>query len=680
MATLKDTSHPFTNHLIHETSPYLLQHSHNPVDWYPWGEEALKKAKDENKLLLISIGYSSCHWCHVMEHESFEDTATARLMNENFICIKVDREERPDIDQVYMNAVQLISGSGGWPLNCFALPDGRPIYGGTYFPTASWKEILTKLSALYKNDPEKTTGYASLLINGIKESDLVQLDTSKPDFTADSLKRCVSEWSNSFDTNEGGPNHAPKFPLPNNYLFLLKYAYLQNDKKVMKQVNLTLHKMALGGIYDQIGGGFARYSTDTDWKVPHFEKMLYDNAQLVSLYCAAYQLTKDPLYKQVVYETLEWIQREMTSSEGCFYSALDADAEGEEGKYYVWKKEELQNLLGDDFSPFADYYNVNEIGYWEHGNYILVRKDSDEGIAKRWNLSNHDFESKIVAWKKKLLQQREMRIKPGLDDKSLTSWNAMMIQAYTDAYVVFKEENFLNAALTNAQFILTKQLKQDGSLFHSYKNNRSSVNGFLEDYSFSIAAFIALYEATFDEKWLQYSRNLAEYTMMHFSDTSQPNGMYYFTSDLDPALIARKTETSDNVIPASNSVMAHNLFLLGKFFDREHYMEHSGQMLNTMKPFIIKYGSGYSNWALLMLEYISASYEIAITGPDAVRKRREFGDYFIPNSIFFGCIKTSDLPLLRDKFIEGKTFIYICENKTCQLPVTEIHEALKQIK
>ncbi|MBA2407111.1 MAG: thioredoxin domain-containing protein, partial [Chitinophagales bacterium] len=446
MSTVKDSSYKYTNHLIHESSPYLLQHAHNPVNWYAWNDETLKKARDENKLLLVSIGYSACHWCHVMEHESFEDEKTAQIMNEHFICIKIDREERPDIDQVYMTAVQLMTGRGGWPLNCIALPDGRPVYGGTYFPKEQWNDVLLNLANLYETDPEKAEEYADKLTTGIQQAEIVKSNTEKPEFSLSLLNETVAAWKGHFDTKEGGSDYAPKFPLPNNYRFLLRYAHEVKDEAVMKQVELSLRKMAFGGIYDQIGGGFARYSTDSLWKVPHFEKMLYDNAQLVSLYSEAYQATKEPLYKQVVYETLEWVKREMTNEEGAFYSALDADSESEEGKFYVWTKAELQQILGSDFNLFSDYYNVNRTGYWEHDNYILLRDKTDEEFAKENKMDFSALQKKIEELKVKMLDVREKRVRPGLDDKTLTSWNAMMMRGYADAYMVFGEKEFLDAA------------------------------------------------------------------------------------------------------------------------------------------------------------------------------------------------------------------------------------------
>ena len=670
--------HQHTNKLINETSPYLLQHAHNPVNWYPWGEEALSKAKQEDKLILVSVGYSACHWCHVMERESFEDEQVALIMNDHFVCIKVDREERPDIDQVYMNAVQLMTGHGGWPLNCFALPDGRPVYGGTYFPKEQWMNILVSLADLYMHDRKKMLDYAERLTEGVRLSELVRQAAGEPDFSIDILDESYRNWAERFDNEEGGPNRAPKFPLPNNYLFLLRYWYLTGNKEVEKHVQLTLEKMAFGGIYDQLGGGFARYSTDMLWKVPHFEKMLYDNAQLVSLYSEAFQAWKDPLYRQIVFETCRYISREMTSPEGAFYSALDADSEGEEGKFYVWRKEELQELLGDRFQLFADYYNINAAGYWEHGNYILLRVKKDKDIARKHDMSEKELLRQIHEMKDDLLAVREKRVRPGLDDKTLASWNALMIKGYTDAYFAFDEQSFLDAAVTNAAFILNKMRREDGGLYRTYKNGKASINAYLEDYAAAIQAFIALYEATFEQRWLTVSDELAQYCIKHFHDES--TGMFWFTSDLDPPLIARKIEVADNVTPASNSTLAHALFLLGHHLDMNEYIVMSKRMLNNVKNELVSYGAGYSNWGMLMMNMVAPFYEIAIVGKDVDEKRRELSKHYLPNKIFAGSTHESKLPLLDNKYVEGKTLIYVCENKTCQRPVSDVNEALQQIK
>ncbi|HNS11819.1 MAG TPA: thioredoxin domain-containing protein, partial [Bacteroidia bacterium] len=664
-----------TNQLINETSPYLLQHAHNPVNWYPWGEEAWKKAKDENKLVLISIGYSACHWCHVMEHESFENDSTAKLMNEYFICIKVDREERPDIDQIYMSAVQLMTGSGGWPLNCFTLPDGRPIYGGTYFPTANWNQILVQLSTFYKKDPAKANEYATELTQGINKMELVKVNEDPIDFNMKDLDAIVAAWKNQFDTVEGGPNRAPKFPLPNNYEFLLRYAVASGDNEVLKHVNLTLEKMAYGGIYDQIGGGFARYSTDTYWKVPHFEKMLYDNAQLVSLYSKAYQQSKNPLYKEIVYETLEFIQREMTSVQGGFYSAIDADSEGKEGKFYVWKLDELKEVLNELKAPKAfeiisEYFNINKTGYWEEENYILLRKKTPEEIAKIFSVSTGELSALIAEAKKLLLTERSKRIRPGLDDKILVSWNALMISGYCDAYKAFGDEQFLSAAKKNASLILRQMRTKDGGLFHSYKNGTAKINGYLEDYSFMIESLLSLYECTFDEIYLNEANSFAEYAFTHFYDETA--GSFWFTSNLDPALIARKKEIQDNVIPASNSAMAKALFNLGIHFENKKFTDTASKMLHNIVKEMERYGSGYSNWAILMLNLTQDFREIVITGDSAHKKRKELQSYYLPNTLFAGSLKESELPLLLYRTAEPKTLIYVCENRVCKLPVEKV--------
>ena len=665
--------HKHTNRLASESSPYLLQHAHNPVDWFPWGDEAFEKAKQENKLVLVSIGYSACHWCHVMEHESFEDETVAKLMNEKFVCIKVDREERPDVDSVYMSAVQIMTGSGGWPLNCFTLPDGRPIYGGTYFPKQNWMNVLNTLADLFQKDPKKVFQYAEELTTAVKKTELIPSFTEKPPFTKEILNECVLNWTKRFDNEEGGPKKAPKFPLPNNYQFLLRHYYFTKDISLLRHINLTLEKMAYGGIYDQIGGGFARYSTDGEWKVPHFEKMLYDNAQLVSLYSETYQLTKNNLYRQVVYETLQFIKREMTSPDGAFYSALDADSEGEEGKYYVWTVEELQSILGEDMKLFADYFNVNETGYWEEENYILLRKQPDEEVATRNGLSTEELQKKISELKKKVLMVREKRIKPGLDDKILTSWNALMIKGFADAYSVFHEIEFLNSALKCADYILKNLSGKDGGLYHA-----TGINGFLEDYCFAMEAFISLYQVTFDEQWLNKAKSLMEYSLKHFHDPS--SAMFYFTSDLDSPLITRKMEIQDNVIPSSNSSMAKSLFYLGHYFDERKYFEISEKMLKQVQQDIIPYGSAYSNWVMLAQCFVYPFYEIAIVGNSVDEKRKQLSEHFIPNAIFVGSKRESNLPLLQNKFVEGKTFLYICRDKTCKLPIENTEEALKQLE
>jgi uncharacterized protein YyaL (SSP411 family) len=670
-------SHQHTNRLINESSPYLLQHAHNPVDWHPWGDEAFEKAKAENKLVLISIGYSACHWCHVMERESFEDDSVAGIMNKYFINIKVDREERPDVDQIYMSAVQLMTGSGGWPLNCFALPDGRPVYGGTYFQQKQWLNLLESLNETWLQEPEKFQEYASRLTDGVQQSELIDLVEDENPFSVDTLHTLVEKWTKSFDNRDGGPNRAPKFMLPNNYSFLMHYAHATDNEAVENHVKLTLQKMAFGGLYDQAGGGFARYSVDMIWKVPHFEKMLYDNAQLLSLYSDGYKKWKDPLYKHTVYQTIEWLNREMTDETGAFYSALDADSEGEEGKFYVWKKEELKTLFADDFGFIQDLYSIDQLGLWEHDNYILMRSQTDEVLMKKHNLSESDLRAKIDEVNSKLLKERSKRIRPGLDDKTLTSWNAMTISGLCDAYSAFGEKQFLDIALKNADFILKNQKRKDGGLNHVYKAGKSSINGYLEDYCFTIEAFIDLYQVTFDERWLTEAGKLADYTTEHFLDEN--SGMFFFTSNIDPPLIARKTEVNDNVIPASNSSMAKALFKLGHITFNEDYLNRAAQMLRNVQPHMAGYGPGFSNWAQLLLFEVYPFYEIVITGGNSNQLGSEFRQNYLPNRILMGAEKSSTLPMFESRFFEGETTIFVCVNKACQMPVNNVESALNQI-
>ena len=667
------------NKLAGETSPYLLQHANNPVKWFPWGKEALDKAKKENKLILVSIGYSACHWCHVMEHESFEDGQVAEIMNRHFVCIKIDREERPDIDQIYMNAVQLMTERGGWPLNCFCLPDQRPVYGGTYFPKKDWINLLLNLSEFWREKPAEAIQYAEKLTEGIRQSEQLVLNTQVAEFSKEHLTDMFEVWKRSFDMSEGGYNRAPKFPLPNNWLFMLRYAHLMNDQAARIIAKLTLEKMAKGGIYDQIGGGFARYSVDDRWHVPHFEKMLYDNSQLVSLYAEAYQFDAEDVYKKVVFQTLEFIKRELTSPEGGFYSALDADSEGVEGKFYTYTRDELRDMLGEDEELFSIYYHVTEDGNWEEEQTnIFLRKFDDADLAAKLGLNEEELVKKISSASKRVLDHRSKRVRPGLDNKILASWNGMMLKAYADAYRVFKEPEFLKIAETNAEFLLSR-MASDDELIRVYQGlsgkKGNYETAFLDDYAFVIDGLISLYEATFNEKWLLQARSFANHAIDHFFDDE--SGMFFYTSNKGEELIARKQEIFDNVMPSSNSAMANNLFKLGHFFDDRSYLDKASQMLKNVLPFMKAYGSGYSNWAILLLNEVFGIYEIAITGANAEEKRLELEEYYIPNKILLGG-KAGSLPLLIDKW-GGKTRIFVCQNRTCQMPVEHVTDALKQI-
>jgi uncharacterized protein YyaL (SSP411 family) len=670
------------NRLANSSSPYLLQHANNPVDWYPWGPEALQRAKDENKLILVSIGYSACHWCHVMEHESFEHESVAAVMNEYFVCIKVDREERPDVDQIYMSAVQLMTGRGGWPLNCICLPDQRPIYGGTYFRKNDWTSLLFNLADFYKTKPDEAAEYADKLTAGIVQYESVTFVKEQADYNKIDLEKIVSNWTRYFDPQEGGMGDNPKFPMPNNWQFLMRYAYLMQDEAMSNTVKLTLKKMAYGGIYDQVGGGFARYSVDRRWHIPHFEKMLYDNAQLISVYAEAYTWQPDDLYQNVVDETITFLQRELMSPDYGFYSALDADSEGVEGKFYSFTKAEVGEILGTDAQLFCIYYNATDEGNWEEEQTnVFFRKDDDVELAAQIGIPVDELLSVIKTSKEKLLAARSKRIRPGLDNKILASWNGLMLKGLTDAYRAFDVHEYLDLALKNAQFITDNLITMSGKLIRIYKTPASStgsldeVIAFLDDYANVIDGFIGLYESTFDIQWLNWAKKLTDITIAHYYDQEQ--GIFFYTGDGDEQLIARKSEIMDGVIPSSNSVMARNLKKLGLLFDDDRYTAISAQLLRNIFPLIAKYGSSYSNWATLLQEEVFGLYEMAFTGPDASHLRKQTEKNYIPNKIMLGGI-TENLPLLQGR-VGTQTRIYICKDKTCGLPVDNVEEALKQI-
>ncbi len=673
------SDHQYTNELIHESSPYLLQHAHNPVNWYPWGEKALQKAKDEEKPILISIGYAACHWCHVMAEESFEDSTIAAIMNEKFICIKVDREERPDIDQIYMEAAQLINGRGGWPLNAFALPDGKPFYAATYFPKEQWKQLLEEVSEAYTANKSEIVAQAEKLTKGINASNNFntknQIDT---EFTKKQYDNLFESWYSSIDYDKGGFKGAPKFPLPIGGQFLLQNYYLNGNKEALKAVEVTLSEMAKGGIYDQIGGGFSRYSTDENWFAPHFEKMLYDNAQLISLYANAYKVNKNPLYENVVRETMEFIERELSNNKGGYYSSLNADSEGEEGIYYVWTKEEILKILGKEQSDLlSKYYNVTTNGNWEKGNNILYRDKSSAEFVKSNKLDLEKFLQQINVSKEALFNARNKRIRPSTDDKVLTSWNALLMKGYLDAYSAFNNQKFLDLAIKNAIFIENNLLKEDGSLFRNYKDDKASISAFLDDYALLADAYTSLYETTFDIKWLNLAKKIVDYSILHFKEDD--NAFFYYTSKLDNALIARKIEIADNVIPSSNSVMAIVLFKLSVLFEEDKYMNISKSMVSQLSKEIESGGVYYANWAQLMGIMAYGNFEIAIMGKEYPFKNKELQANYLPTSIFMGGIK-ENLPLLEQKLMDDRTMIYVCENKMCQLPVENVSDALKQIE
>ena len=669
------------NNLINESSPYLLQHAKNPVNWNPWDKKYLNIAEKQNKLVIISIGYASCHWCHVMERESFQDSTVAKLMNEKFISLKVDREERPDIDQVYMNAIQLMTGSGGWPLNVIALPDGRPIWGGTYFSKEQWLSALNQISVIYEKEPEKFISYADKVQEGINSLNII--DPVIDDFESIDLLKYSEKLIDSIDLKFGGFNGAPKFMMPNNLDFLLRYSIQENNQKAKNIILESLDKMAYGGIFDHIDGGFSRYSTDEKWHIPHFEKMLYDNGQLMSLYSKGFKISNKKHFKKVVYKIHEYINTEMKDISGGFYSSLDADSKIDEnnyveGAYYSWSYSELKNLISEDFDLFSEYYNVNDYGYWkEEDKYVLINNISDTEFISEHNLTEEIFNDKLSNWVSILKEAKKSKKKPSLDYKIVTSWNGLMISGYVDAYKAFNDEIFLNEAIESAEFVYNSLTKNDGGLFHNYVNGKSKVNGYLEDYATIIQASLDLYEITLNQKWIERALKLSEYVIKNFSNDE--SALFYFTSKKDEELITRTIEFRDNVIPSSNSIMAKNLFKLYHYFDKEEYYDLSKKMALSVASEFDVYPSGYSNWFDLIYNLKSKFYEVAIVGKNAIEKAKELNKKYLPNKLVIGSSTSNDLPLLQNRFINGKTLIYVCVNKACKMPTENLDESISMI-
>jgi uncharacterized protein YyaL (SSP411 family) len=659
------------NRLIHAISPYLLQHAHNPVDWYEWGQEALKRALSEDKPILVSIGYSSCHWCHVMERESFENDQVADVMNKFFICIKVDREERPDIDQVYMDAVQALGVNGGWPLNVFLTPDQKPFFGGTYFSPQAWMQVLTNIHHAFKTRRDDILFSAESLTNHLASQGVIQYKkkSEQQDFRQ-ALDGMFNQLESKFDRTWGGLDRAPKFIMPSIWLWLLRYWHISNNQLALDHTLFTLKKIAQGGIYDQVGGGFARYSVDGEWFAPHFEKMLYDNAQLLSLYSEAYSISKDDYFKQIVNETYEWLQRDMIHPDGGFYSALDADSEGVEGKFYTWEYEQLITVLGaPNAKSLVEYFGATPEGNWEHGLNILI----NSGQAASGGLTTDT----ILTGKQNLLNARNNRIKPGLDDKILAGWNAMAIIGLVDAFHACNDHRFLQTAKRNAVF-LQKNLLEGNTLYRSYKGKRSSTEGFLEDYAYFIQACIKLYQAYFDEAWLRQARSLTEHVLENFFDKEE--SYFHFTSSQSEKLIARKKEIFDNVIPSSNGIMAQNLFHLGTLLDQEVWKNLAITMTEELSHLIYSEPNYMSNWGIVLTEIRHGMAEVAFTGKEYLSLKNEFRQNYQPFTLLMGTKNASPLPLLADKTTQDDTsVIYVCYNKTCKLPVHTAHEALQQL-
>ncbi|MCZ2357429.1 MAG: thioredoxin domain-containing protein [Bacteroidia bacterium] len=665
------------NSLIHSRSIYLKQHAYNPIHWLSWGEDSLARAAKEQKLVIVSIGYAACHWCHVMERECFNDPEVAEIMNEHFICIKVDREERPDVDAVYMDAVQALHGSGGWPLNCICLPNGKPIYGGTYFPKNQWIKILLDILNLVTADPERAFAYAEEITQVIQQNEKKVLTSLKHISTdINFVKLIFQSWKSYLDFEFGGSLHTPKFPLPHNWLYLLRFGVLSQDSAALSIVETTLDAMASGGIYDQIGSGFARYSTDNKWFIPHFEKMLYDNTQLISLYAEAYRYFQKPVYQEVAENTIRFIQRELKQRKG-YASSIDADSEHIEGLFYVWKYADIQVVLGGLAAIACDFYGCTEAGNWEHGNNILAPRYSDSEMAKKLAISEQEWKTKRSQINHVLFENRKKRVHPTIDDKIITSWNALFISSLVESYKSFQKEEYLFEAMALADTIVESSC-EDFQVFRCPIAESDNITGFLDDYAFLIRAFIDLYQVTFEGYYLEQANNWLLYVDAHFRD--ETTGFYWFSSTLMPPLIVRKQEIHDTVIPSSNAQMAHNLWDLGIFLDKPEWKERAKKMLLQIAPKIETYPSIYSHWAILLLKQAYPDFQVSIVGKDALTKMQFLWKKFIPNILFSGSYQKSFYPLLRDKFVLDKTLIYTCQGEVCYEPDTSCENALQKIQ
>ena len=674
------------NRLINETSPYLLQHANNPVDWYPWGEEALERARSEDKPILLSIGYSACHWCHVMERESFEDETIAGLMNENFVSIKVDREERPDLDQVYMQAVQMLTGSGGWPMTVFLTPEGKPFYGGTYFPPddrqgmPGFPRLLTSIAEAYSTNRGEVDRVTQQLTTQMSQSNQVPQGTSI--LTVDILHQAYSSLATNFDYQNGGFGNAPKFPQPMTPEFLLRYYHHGYNPRALELVELTLEKMAYGGIYDQIGGGFHRYSTDLYWLVPHFEKMLYDNALLARLFLHTYLITGRALYRRVVEETLDYVLREMTDPSGGFYSAQDADSEGVEGKFFVWSPGEINAVMGDtDGEVFAGYYGVTAGGNFEGKNILNIRQNPEE-FAETKGLTADQLGDIINRGSKALLEVREQRIHPMRDDKVLASWNGLMLRSFAEAAAALGRPDYLAVAIKNAGF-LVGSMKSDGRLLRTYRDGQAKLLGYLEDYSFVIDGLLALYEATFDLRWLEEAVTLADSMIELFWD--EGIGGFYDTGSDHETLVVRPRDVFDNAQPCGGSVASDVLLRLAVFTGKSDYSAKAAVPLRSLHQAMSQSPGGTGHWLSALDFYVSPPKEIAVIGPRDDPATQALLDTvfhrFLPNKVVMGVEPPlsptvgnsgSDIPLLAGRgMVGGLPSAYVCQNYACQLPVTD---------
>ncbi|MEZ6047694.1 MAG: thioredoxin domain-containing protein [Planctomycetaceae bacterium] len=695
MTDTPDETKKHTNRLINETSPYLLQHAHNPVDWYPWGSEAIEKARKENKPIFLSVGYSACHWCHVMEHESFENEEIAKYLNEHFICIKVDREERPDVDQIYMNSVVAMTGHGGWPMSVFLKPDLKPFLGGTYWPPfasrgmAGFSDILKLVHNAWETRQDEIVRAGDELTRVVQEMSSPGTKLGVP-LNKELLQQALNTLIKAADREQGGFGQAPKFPHAMDLRLLLRLSRRFESTEAREIALLTLDKMAYGGMYDQLGGGFHRYSTDARWLVPHFEKMLYDNALLGSLYVEAWQLTHKPEYERIVRETLDYVLREMTDSSGGFYSTQDADSEGVEGKFFVWSSKEIKDLLGEESAAlFAASYDVSAGGNWE-GHNILNRPRDWDDVARDFNLSREELEAQMQAAREKLFNEREKRIHPGRDEKILASWNGLMIATFAQAGMAFDDERYLKAAVSGADFIWNNMRTEQGRLLHSWKEGDARLNGYLDDYTNVIDAYLDVYQATGNSIYLERADELTTIMVEHFLD--EEAGGFYYTSNDHEELIARPKETQDNATPSGNAMAVCGLLKLSRLTGDLQREEIAWKTLESLSGQFRQTTMAGAQSLIGLDFHLGPTYELVFVSPEENKVPRELitslHQQFVPNKVVITINNGATIPEILKEVLQGKTAqggkitLYQCEHGSCQRPVhgeNEIRETLKKL-
>ena len=664
------------NQLNKETSLYLKQHAQNPINWQRWTNSIFDVSQELDKLLVISIGYSSCHWCHVMEEETFTNDSIAKVMNENFINIKVDREENPDVDQAYMTASQLMTGMGGWPLNVITLPDGSPIYAGTYHTTSQWDDILKRIIRLKKDNYEGLKELANNVKNGVTDVNTIYKREEISNFNSEFLKNNLESWKDKWDVNFGGDLAEQKFVSPSKYIFLLNYARIYKDKEVYNHVKKTLDIISTSGLNDFIEGGFYRYTVDNEWKIPHFEKMLYDQAQMISIYSLAYKLYKEEYYKDIVVETINFLDSSMSSKEGLYYAAMDADTDGEEGKYYSFSREELDLISKNtDFKIFTSYYNIDIDNPWEDNRYLLLpNKNNNETVwLKSNNLSKSDLLSQKKIWESNIIEIKDKRTKPRIDDKIIVSWNSLAITGLIDAFEALNNQDYLNKAISMFEELKMNSFRKN-KLIHTYKENQFQ-EGVLEDYAYLAKASMRLFQATGEESYFNFSKKITDDAINVFKDDESDLLRYSNNKDLFTKLIT----VDDGVIPSPNSIIAEQLFNIGHVIFDDEYLNLSDNMVSSVQSVIDNNMNSYSVWANNILNRVESFYEIAVIGPESKLITDQITSYFSPNSIVVQSKTESDLPLFIDRFFEDETYIYVCQNKTCQRPETNINLALKQV-